>query len=96
MYEAFSDYRHKQMSEQEREELYQKLLSEKSSVFASHPSFAERIEAIANLPAATRKDTTMALTLFESPEEIEKELTEFLTGYMAYIQQLQQQAAMEA
>jgi len=95
MYEAFHAYREEQMSREEREALYQKLLAERGSLFASHPTFAERIEAIAALPKAEQPDDRPAMDLFDSPEEVEKELTEFLTGYMAYIQMLQAQAAQQ-
>jgi Zn-dependent protease with chaperone function len=93
MYAAFRSYRDEGLSSKEREELYQKLLEEKESVFASHPTFRERIEAVELLPRAQQHDTTTALTLFEQPEEIEKELTEFLTGYMYHLRQLHAQAA---
>jgi hypothetical protein len=42
MYSAFRSFRDEQLPLQEREELYQKLLDEKASPFASHPTFGER------------------------------------------------------
>jgi len=93
MYEAFRSFRNEQLNEQEREELYQKLLDEKGSLFASHPTFGERVEAIATMPRAEQTDTTSALQLFPNPEEIEKELTDFLTGFMHHVRQLQMQSA---
>ena len=96
MYSAFRSFRDEQLPLQEREELYKKLLDEKASLFASHPTFGERIEAVKDLPRADKQDPTPALQLFESPEEVEKELTEFLTGYIHYVQQMQAQAAAAA
>lgn len=93
MYAAFRTYRDEQMSGQEREELYQKLLDEKESLFATHPTFRERIEAVMSLPRASKTDTASALSLFDNPEEIEKELSDFLTGFMHHVRMLQAQAA---
>ncbi len=95
MYASFRSYRDEQFCGQEREELYQKLLDEKGSLFASHPTFRERVEAVAALPKAASTDGASALQLFDNPEEVETELTEFLTGYMQYVQQLQEQAAQQ-
>jgi DNA-binding ferritin-like protein len=91
MYEAFSNFRNEQLSAQEREEMHRKMLDEKASVFASHPTIAERLEAVGALPPARGKDSTLALQLFEDPAAVEKELTEFLTGFIYHIQQLQAQ-----
>ncbi|HEV2948813.1 MAG TPA: M48 family metalloprotease, partial [Gemmataceae bacterium] len=95
MYSAFRSYRDEQLSAQEREELNQKLLEEKESIFASHPTYRERIEAVAPLPRAPQLDSVSALQLFENPAAIEEELTQFLTGYMHHMQRLQAQAAAQ-
>jgi Zn-dependent protease with chaperone function len=95
MYAAFRTYRDEQLSAQEREELHQKLLAEEESMFASHPTYRERIEAVAPLPRAQQSDTVCALQLFENPDAIEQELTEYLTGYMYHLRQLQAQAAAQ-
>src|SRR5262249_114285 len=96
MYESFRQYRDQQMNQQEREELYQKLLHEQGSLFAQHPTFGERIEAVSHLPMADKVDSTPARQLLENPEEIEKELTLFLTDWMGYLKALQAQAAAVA
>lgn len=93
MYEAFTQFRNEQISHDDRNKLYQDLLSEKGSLFASHPTFAERAEAIQSMPATAEPDNRPALELFDKPEEIEQELTKFLTDYMAYLHMLQAQAA---
>jgi hypothetical protein len=51
------------------------------------------MQAVAELPKASQTDARPARELFEQAEEMEKELTQFLTDYMAYVQQLQAQAA---
>ncbi len=93
MYEAFRSFRDEQLDGQQRDELYKKLLEEKESLFASHPTFGERITAVKALPPAQQTDTSPALTLCDNAEEIEKELTEFLTGYIYHLHQLQAQTA---
>lgn len=93
MYEAFRDYRDEQLNTQEREEMYKKLLEEKESLFASHPTFGERIAAVKPLPPARQTDSAPALTLCENAEEIEKEMTEFLTGHIYHLHRLQSQGA---
>jgi hypothetical protein len=59
-----------------------------SALFASHPRFHDRLEAIAGSPAATHRDDRSALTLFEDPEGTEKEMTEFLTAWMHHMRTL--------
>jgi Zn-dependent protease with chaperone function len=93
MYEAFRSQADEQLSGQQREELFQKLMAEKGSLFASHPTIAERLDAVAALPAARSRDTTPAVDLLDNAEDVEKELTSFLTDWMHHIAQLQAQAA---
>jgi Zn-dependent protease with chaperone function len=96
MYAAFRSYRDEQMSAQEREELQQKLLVEEESMFASHPTYRERIAAVAPLPRAHGNDAVSALQLFDNPDAVEQELTDYLTAYMHHLRQLQAQAAAAA
>jgi Zn-dependent protease with chaperone function/Flp pilus assembly protein TadD len=79
MYKAFREYRDGQLSQNERDRLYKKLLQDEESVFASHPTFGERLRAIEGLPKAAKPDATPALNLFEDAERLERELTDFLT-----------------
>ena len=51
----------------------------------------QRIAAVHELPRAQAQGPAAALSLFDNAEEIEKELTDFLTGYIHYMQQLQAQ-----
>jgi Zn-dependent protease with chaperone function/Flp pilus assembly protein TadD len=95
MYEAFKNYRDQQLTNDDRDKLYNDLLEEKESLFASHPTFGERVAAVQGLAKATENDTRPALELFDNPEEVEKELTDFLTGFLYHIQQLQAAAAQQ-
>jgi Zn-dependent protease with chaperone function len=92
MYETYRSFREEQLTAEERSELYQKLLQEKESLFASHPTYQERCEAIAGLPRAGSTDPSPAMQLFDSAEEIEQEMTEFLTAVL-HIQHVQLSAA---
>jgi Zn-dependent protease with chaperone function len=95
MYEEFHQYRDHRLSKEEREEHYQNVLAEKGSLFAQHPTIAERLQAVAELPRAQKTNATPALELFDDAEETEKELTQFLTDYIAAVQQIQAQAAAQ-
>jgi Zn-dependent protease with chaperone function len=92
MYSAFRSFRDEQIDQKARGELYQKLLDEKESLFASHPTFKERIAAVAELPKSRSDEAGPAMDLFEDPEQLEKELTDFMTGYVQYMRQLAAQA----
>jgi len=96
MYSSFREFRDTQLNADERAKMYEKLLAEEGSLFASHPTFKERIAALESLPPGPSADSTPARDLFEDPETIETELTDFLTGYVAHVQALQQQAAQQA
>jgi Zn-dependent protease with chaperone function/Flp pilus assembly protein TadD len=93
MYEAFRDYRSDEAGAGAREELTQQLRNEKPSLFSTHPTFRERIEAAASLPRAIETDKSPARELFNDPAKLEEELTEFLTHFMNYMRQAQSAAA---
>lgn len=93
MYSAFRSFRDEQMDAKDRDELYQKLLDEKESLFATHPTFKERVDAVAELPKGQPAEPGPALELFDNSEELEKELTDFLTGYVYHVRQRAAQAA---
>ena len=84
VYLAYRRYRERETTRTEREKICKRLRAEKESLFDSHPTFAERLAAVAALPRAEKTDTESAMTLFEEPEEIEKELTAFLTAVVDY------------
>jgi Zn-dependent protease with chaperone function len=96
IYDAFASYRDEQLSDEDREKLFREMLNEKGSMFASHPTVRERFAAIASFPASSRPDETPAIQLFDNAGALEEELTEFLTGYLHAVQQLQARAAAAA
>ena len=89
MYETFSAFRSDESSSKLRGEVQDEVTGQHSSLFASHPTFAERLEAVSAFPDVRQQETEPALTLFEEPEKVEQELTEFYTSFVAYIRQLQ-------
>jgi Zn-dependent protease with chaperone function len=82
MYEAFRGFRDRQLSAVEREEMYAKFVEEKPSLFATHPTYQERVDAVKGLPRSRASDSAPALSLFENPEGVERELTDFLTQHI--------------
>jgi Zn-dependent protease with chaperone function len=93
VYDVFQEYHDGEAGAGARKKLYDELLDEKRSLFASHPTFRERIEVVLPFPDAPQQETEPALGLFEDPGQIEKELTEFLTGYVAFLRRAEAQAA---
>jgi Zn-dependent protease with chaperone function len=83
MYLAFRQFRDQGMTEEERRGLHRKLLDDKPSLFASHPTIQERLTAARQLPRAQRTEDASSLQLFEKPEAVEQELTDFLTEVVA-------------
>jgi Zn-dependent protease with chaperone function len=81
LYEAFRAFRAEGLTAAEREKFNKKLLGEKGSLFASHPTYSERKEAALPLPEAVTTDNVPAMSLFEDPTAVEKEMTDFLFGY---------------
>jgi Zn-dependent protease with chaperone function len=87
MYLAFRKFRDEGMTEEERIKLHKKLLEDEPSMFASHPTFQERMEAAKPLPRAKKTEDAPSLQLFEQPEKVEQELTDYLTNAVnRYIQ----------
>jgi Zn-dependent protease with chaperone function len=84
MYFFFCRYRDQLANSPERAKRRRELMNEKESLFDSHPTFAERLAAVQSLPKAEKTDTETAMTLFEEPEEVQKEMTQFLTAVINY------------
>jgi Zn-dependent protease with chaperone function len=84
MYLAFRKHRDEGLTDSERRKLHKKLLSDEPSLFASHPTFQERMDAAKVLPPTVKTEDAPALKLFDKPEEVEKELTDFLTAAVAH------------
>jgi Zn-dependent protease with chaperone function len=96
LYDAFASYRDEQLTDEQRQKMYEEFINQKGSMFASHPTVRERMAAVASFAPAMRPETTPALSLFDQPEELEKELTEYLTGYFYTIRELEAAAAQNA
>ena len=62
-------------------ELRAQVLEEKGSAFASHPTVAERLEAVADFPNAPTQDATPALDALTGITELEEQLSQFLQQY---------------
>ena len=85
IYETFESIKNSPDSNRERAELKQKILDDPGSLYASHPTLPERFEAVSMLPKANSTDSTPAIQIFENPEAIETEMTQFLTHYTYYL-----------
>ena len=79
MYLAFRKFREESLTESDRRKRNERILEGHSSLFASHPSFQERLDAASHLATATARDDASSLTLFEDAEATERELTDYLT-----------------
>jgi Zn-dependent protease with chaperone function len=80
MYLQYRRFRDREDTQQRRARLAQELRDERPSLFDSHPTFAQRVAAVRGLPGAEQADAQSAMTLFEDPEAVERELTDFLTA----------------
>ena len=83
MYLAFRQHREKNMSPDKIKKLHKELLDRPKSLFASHPTFAERAEAAKSIPPAKVKQSPTSLKLFEDAEKMEREMTDYLTEKMS-------------
>lgn len=88
MYVAFRKFRDEKLSAKERDKFYKKILAHEPSLFDSHPTFGERIDAVKALSKAKKTNSISALQVFEEPDEIEKEMTEIVTEVMKRIMRL--------
>lgn len=93
VYDAFAAYRDEQLTDEQRQKMFQEFINQKGSMFASHPTVRERIAAVATFPDALRVEDASALSLFDRPEEVEKELSDFITGFLDAVRRLQTGAA---
>src|SRR5262249_47525318 len=84
MYEAYRYFRDDPLTIEQREALRQSRQQEASAIFAPAPTLAERLAAMASLPHALETNDMPAQELLEAPQEIERNLTNFLTGYLRH------------
>jgi Zn-dependent protease with chaperone function len=83
MYVVFRKDRDEKMTEDERRKEHKKLLKDDPSMFASHPTFQERLDAAKVLPPARTAENAPSLQLFEKPDKMEQELTGFVNDIVA-------------
>ncbi|MCE9553151.1 MAG: M48 family metalloprotease [Planctomycetes bacterium] len=95
IYGAYRDYEAENPEDGNREKAYREAIGRKSSLFASHPTIPERVEAVKGLPTASRTDDTPAASLLVDPVASEKELSEFIAGYFHHMKQLHAAAAAQ-
>ena len=96
MYESFASFRQEDASAEHREKIQRELENERPSWFSSHPTHRERLEAVAGFPAGREDDATPAIRLFDDPEALEKELTEFLAWSIHFAREQAQTAQAAA
>ncbi|MEA3401314.1 MAG: M48 family metallopeptidase [Armatimonadota bacterium] len=75
-----------QLDDGEREEILASVMEEGRGILSSHPTLAERLRALEDLPAAPerQRDERPAREVFEDPDAIEQEQTEFLSAVLYY------------
>ena len=78
MYLAFRKEREKEGTDEQRRKLQKQLLNEELSMFASHPTFVERRDAAKVMPPAMKTEAAPSLQLFETPDKVEEELTDYV------------------
>jgi Zn-dependent protease with chaperone function len=89
MYEAFRSFRDEGIRPEEREKMYREILAQKRSLFASHPSFHERVEAVSGFSAIDQTEPASAESLFEDLVAVEQELTGYLTAQVSAARHVQ-------
>ena len=89
VYDAHREHEKENPENPDRDKMFLEILSDKGSLFASHPTIAERFAAVEAYPQAETEDETSALRLLSDPPAREKELTEFVTGYVHHLHQMQ-------
>ncbi|MGV3605855.1 MAG: M48 family metalloprotease [Planctomycetaceae bacterium] len=87
MYEVFEEFRTADVSASQRAELSKQLEEARGSLFASHPTFRERVDATAAWPNAAQIDSSPAMGLFQDGLALEHELTEYITAVTLLAQQ---------
>jgi hypothetical protein len=76
-----------------RDKFYRSILDQKRSLFDSHPSFRERVDAVSGFPDQPQREQTPAIELFDDREALEQAMTDALTGQ---VQQARRTAALQA
>jgi hypothetical protein len=88
LYATFGQLRDEAISADDRRKFCQEILNEKPSIFATHPTLAQRFAAVELLPAISQAEPGPASQLFDGFQSLEEELTQFLTGVIARMQRM--------
>jgi Zn-dependent protease with chaperone function len=94
LYAAFEQLRDEAISADDRREFRQKILDEKPSVFAMHPTLAQRFAAVELLPSMRQAEPGPASQLFDGFQSLEEDLTQFLIRVTARTQRMRGAARM--
>ncbi len=95
LYQALHGLQFAEYKKQDFDEEYEQVLAEKGSLFAQHPTIAERLAAVADLPSGAKKDNRPALTLFDNSAKIEQDLTRFMASLVFGVPHASQQPVAE-
>jgi hypothetical protein len=76
LYDTFREWRNDHITNSQIEDLRNQLLGDKGSLFASHPTIAERISRTSAINPDAPVYTGSALQIFETTKKIEEELSE--------------------
>lgn len=91
IYDAFRRFRDEQLDEEERSKLDRAVVDGDASLFASHPTFRQRVNALVNYPEGAPGEEQSAATLLDDPQAVEVSMTELLTHlHHAHMQMLAQ------
>lgn len=83
VYEAVEQHIEANVSREELSKLTETINDQQGTLFASHPTYAERVEAISTIVDNGYPDSSAAIDIFEDPAAIEQEMTEFLTAQVS-------------
>jgi Zn-dependent protease with chaperone function/tetratricopeptide (TPR) repeat protein len=82
-FDAFRQYREGTEMVESRERLLEKMRQTKPKWFDTHPTFSERIAAVADFPdVEPTSETDFAIELLNEYQTVEAELTRLLTGHI--------------
>jgi Zn-dependent protease with chaperone function/tetratricopeptide (TPR) repeat protein len=96
IYDSFRTYRDEQFPEEERDKFYRSILNQKRSLFDSHPSFRERVEAVSGFPDQSQRAQTPSIELFDDREALEQAMTDVLTQQVQHARRMSAIQAAQA
>lgn len=82
VYQRFAEYRESEQSAEQREQIRTELEQQDISRMASHPTYRERLAAVAGFPPGQDTDPRPAMELFDDPQTLEIDLSNYLKGLL--------------